>query len=201
MSEAEVGQSEAEMGQSEAEVGQGHTALVALRAGDLDAFSDWLHSARFASTAAAAATLRSVAGSIVTEGLAAGFAPTATVDQITATLCARRGIPLAPVTAANGSQSRRSMVESGALDEAAVRRELSATYDEIARLRAERDLLETRVDELAGARVLADQLAAELERDEWIRARLRRLKATRPVRGLIYVRRKIQSRTNSAANR
>jgi len=201
MSEAEVGQGEAEVGQGEAEGGQSEAALVALRAGDLDAFTDWLHSARFATTAAATATLRSVAGSIVTEGLAAGFAPTATVDQITATLCARRGIPLQPVTAANGSQSRRAMVESGALDEAAVRRELSATYDEIARLRAERDLLETRVDELAGARVLADQLAAELERDEWIRARLRRLKATRPVRGLIYVRRKIQSRTNSSANR
>ena len=214
MSEAEVGQSGAEMGQSGAEVGQGHTALVALRAGDLDAFSDWLHSARFASTAAAAATLRSVAGSIVTEGLAAGFAPTATVDEITTILVGRCGIPvspaapisrsegpLEPATGSEGSQSRRAMVESGALDEAAVRRELSATYDEIARLRAERDLLETRVDELAGARVLADQLAAELERDEWIRARLRRLKATRPVRGLIYVRRKIQSRTNSAANR
>jgi len=93
------------------------------------------------------------------------------------------------------------MVESGALDEAAVRRELAKTYDEIARLRAERDLLEARVDELAGARVLADELAAELERDEWIRARLRRLKATRPVRGLIYVRRKVRSRTSSAANR
>ena len=93
------------------------------------------------------------------------------------------------------------MVESGALDEAAVRRELAETYDEIARLRAERDRLEARVDELAGARVLADQLAAELERDEWIRARLRRLKATRPVRGLIYVRRKVRSRTNSAASR
>ena len=93
------------------------------------------------------------------------------------------------------------MVESGALDDTSLRRELSAAYDEIARLRAERNTLEARVDELAGARVLADQLAAELERDEWIRARLRRVKATRPVRGLVYARRWLRSRTSSAATR
>jgi hypothetical protein len=225
MSEAEVGQGEAEVGQGEAEVGHSSRPLVALRAGDLDAFSDWLHSVRFATTAEATAALRSVAGSIVAEGLNAGFAPTATVDEITTILVGRSGIPvsleatsisrsegplgpssrsegpLGPATHPHGWQSRRAMVESGALDEAAVRRELAETYDEIARLRAERDLLEARVDELAGARVLADQLAAELERDEWIRARLRRLKATRPVRGLIYVRRKVRSRTSSAASR
>ena len=191
---------------SEAEVGHSGGPLVALRAGDIDAFSDWLHSVRFSTTAEATAALRSVAGSIVAEGLDAGFAPTATVDEITTILAGRCGIsrseePLGTATGADGSQSRRVMVESGALDEAAVRRELAETYDEIARLRAERDLLEARVDELAGARVLADQLAAELERDEWIRARLRRLKATRPVRGLIYVRRKVRSRTSSAASR
>ena len=191
---------------SEAEVGQSGTPLVALRAGDLDAFSDWLHSVRFATAAEATAALRSVAGSIVTEGLDAGFVPTATVDEITTILAGRCGIPVSPtalVARADGlgSRSRRAMVESGALDEAAVRRELTKAYDEIAHLRAERDLLEARVDELAGARVLADQLAAELERDEWIRARLRRLKETRPVRGLLYVRRKVQSRTRSAASR
>ena len=207
MSGAEVGQSGAEVGQSGAEVGQGASPLVALRAGDLDAFSDWLHLVRFATPAEATAMLRSVAGSIVAEGLDAGFTPTATVDEITTILVGRCGIPgpasryEGPLGPVDGAQSRRAMVESGALDEAAVRRELAETYDEIARLRAERDLLEARVDELAGARVLADQLAAELERDEWIRARLRRLKATRPVRGLIYVRRKVRSRTSSATSR
>ena len=224
MSEAEVGQGEAEVGQGEAEVGQGDTPLVALRAGDLDAFTDWLHSVRFATAAEATAALRSVARSIVAEGLPAGFAPTATVDEITAILLGRCGIPvipgalvtrsegplgpvtrsqgpLGPVRGSDGAQSRRAMVESGALDEAAVRRELAKAYDEIALLRAERDLLEARVDELAGARLLADQLAAELERDEWIRARLRRLKETRPVRGLLYVRRTVHSRTRSAASR
>jgi hypothetical protein len=215
MSEAEVGQSEAEVGQGEAEVGQGDTALAALRAGDLDAFSDWLHDARFATTTAATATLHALAGAIVAEGLEAGFAPTATVDEITAILMGRCGLPVSPTAlisrsegplgpveaTSDGSQSRRALVESGVLDGAAVQRELSAAYDEIAHLRAERDALEVRVDELAGARVLADQLAAELERDEWIRARLRRLKDTRPVRGLLYVRRKVQSRTSSAASR
>jgi hypothetical protein len=215
MSEAEVGQGEAEVGQGEADVGPGDIPLVALRAGDLDAFSDWLHSVRFATAAEATLAMRSVAGSIVAEGLNAGFSPTATVHEITAILLGRCGIPVSAAALAtrsegplgppdgqqHGSQSRRAMVESGALDEAAVRRELVEAYDEIARLRAQRDLLEARADELAGARVLADQLAAELERDEWIRARLRRLKATRPVRGLVYVRRKVRSRTSSAASR
>ena len=49
--------SEAEVGQSEAEVGHGDPSLVAaldaLRARDLDTFSDWLHAVRFPSTAAA----------------------------------------------------------------------------------------------------------------------------------------------------
>ena len=206
MSEAEVGQGGAEGVQSEAEVVQSASALDALRAGDLDAFSDWLHAAHFATPAAASTTLRSLAASIVAEGLAAGFAPTATVDEITATLVGRCGISVTSADADNGAehsgaQSRRSVVETGSLDELSARRELLAAYDEIAHLRAERDALETRIDELSGARVLADQLAAELERDEWIRARLRRLKATRPVRGLIYVRRKVRSRMSSVARR
>ena len=191
-----------------AEVGQGGAevehALAALRAGDLDTFSDWLHSVRFASAPAATTALRSIAEAIVTEGLPAGFAPTATIDEITAILRGRCGIPVSPVaieSSEDGQQSRRAMVESGALDDTSVRRELSAAYDEIALLRAERNTLEARVDELAGARVLADELAAELERDEWIRARLRRLKATRPVRGLLYARRRLRSRTSSAATR
>ena len=184
-----------------AEVGH---ALVALRASDLDAFSDWLHSVRFSTTTAAMAAMRSLSEVIVAEGLGAGFAPTATVDEITAILVGRCGIPVGPATISShpqGQQSRRALVESGALDDTSVRRELSAAYDEIARLRAERDALEARVDEFAGARVLADQLAAELERDEWIRARLRRLKASRLVRGLLYARRRLRSRTSSAATR
>jgi hypothetical protein len=184
-----------------AEVGH---ALVVLRAGDLDAFSDWLHEVRFATTADATAALRSLAEAIVAEGLPAGFAPTATVDEITTTLVVRCGIPVSPAATPShphGQQSRLSLVESGAVDDASVRVELSAAHDEIVRLRAERDMLEARVDELAGARVLADQLAAELERDEWIRARLRRLKATRPVRGLLYARRRLRSRTSSATTR
>jgi hypothetical protein len=205
----------AEVGQSEAEVGQIDPSLVsaldALRAGDLDSFSDRLDAARFPSTPAASAALRSLADSIVTEGLSAGFAPTATIDEIAATLGGRCGVVLDPdhtTTAATedgqrprGGQSRRAIVESGTADGESMRRELLAAYDEIARLQAERDALEARVDELAGARVLADRLAAELERDEWIRARLRRLKASRPARGLIYVRRRLRSRTSSAASR
>ena len=208
MSEAEVGQSEAEVGHSDPSL---VAALDALRARDLDTFSDWLHAVRFPSTAAAVAALRSLAESIVVEGLPAGFVPTATVDEITATLVGRCGIPVAPAdsetdvahhhTPQRGEQTRRTIVESGPLDGESLRRGLLTAYDEIARLRAERDTLEARVDELAGARVLADRLAAELERDEWIRARLRRVKASRPVRGLLYVRRRLRSRTSSATSR
>lgn len=208
MREAEVGHGRAELGHGDPSLAG---ALDALRAGDLDSFSDWLEAARFSSAPAAAAALRSVADSIVAEGLSAGFAPTATIDEITATLGGRCGFALDPddITAAvtddqqrrRGGQSRRAVVENGTADGDSVRRELLAAYDEIARLRAERDALEARVDELAGARVLADRLAAELERDEWIRARLRRLKASRPARGLLYVRRRLRSRTSSAASR
>ena len=170
-------------------------ALEALRAGDLDTFSDWLHEARFPTTPAAIAALRSLAETIVAEGLRAGFVPTATVDEITTTLVGRCGIP---VTSADFAPHAS---DADARDDATLRRELSAAHDEIARLRAERDELETRVDELAGARVLADRLAAELERDEWLRARLRRLKATRAVRGLLYVRRRLRSGTSPETNR
>jgi len=203
MSGAEGVQSGAEGVQSGADgVQSAADALAALRAGDLDAFSDWLHAVRFPTLAAGHATLRAVAESIVNDGLPAGFAPTTTVAEITATLMARCGLPVHPADddVAGGRQSPRVLVESGALDDASVRRRLLAAYDEIARLRSERDALEVRVDELAGARVLADQLAAELERDEWIRARLRRVKATRPVRGAIYARRWLRSRTRSATN-
>jgi hypothetical protein len=189
---------------SGAEVGQGDAAIAALRAGDLDAFSDWLHTTRFSTTAEATVTLHSIARTIVAEGLDAGFAPTVTVEEITGVLAGRCGIglPAAPLAATPATlQSRRALIESGVLDDAAIRRELVAAQDEIVRLRAKRDALEKKVDELAGARVLADELAAELERDEWIRARLRRLKATRPVRALIHARRKVQSRTKSATTR
>ena len=175
-------------------------ALDALRGGDLDVFSDWLHDARFPTTPTAVAALRSLAESIVDEGLGAGFAPTATVDEITTTLVGRCGLRMSAEVIRVSDATDRPTRAVGR-DEAVLRKELVAAREEVARLRAERDALEARVDELAGARVLADALAAELERDEWIRARLRRVKGTRAVRGLIYVRRRLRSRTNSSANR
>ena len=170
-------------------MGQGEpvaAALDALRAGDLDAFTDRLHRCPLCHHGRRRSwRCARLAESIVAEGLAAGFAPTATVDEITATLVRslrhdRQSLREYRTCPSEGAQSRRSIVESGALDDAALRRGLLTTFDEIARLRAERDALETRVDELAGARVLADQLAAELERDEWIRARLRRAQSDTP---------------------
>ena len=176
-------------------------ALDALRAGDLDVFSDWLHETRFPTTPVAIAALRSLAESIVDEGLGAGFAPTATVDEITTTLVGRCGVRVSAndVRAGDDDPPRRHSPATGR-DEAALRHDRSVAHDEITRLLVERDALDARVEELAGARVLADALAAELERDEWIRARLRRLKSTRAVRGLIYVRRRVRSRTNASVN-
>jgi hypothetical protein len=203
MSDARARQSEVELRPIDPPV---VAALDALRAGDLDGFSDWLHDARFPSTAIAVAALRSLAESIVGEGLDAGLAPSATVDEITATFVGRCGLSTAVAAMAPGAPPR---VAGFGIDadadadphRAALRRELAAARDEIVRLRAERDALETRVDELAGARVLADALAAELERDEWIRARLRHLKQTRGARALIYARRRLLSRTSSPASR
>jgi hypothetical protein len=175
-------------------------ALDALRAGDLDVFSDWLHEASFPTTPVAVAALRSLAESIVDEGLGAGFAPTATVDEITTTLVGRCGLRSSADVIRAGDDPPRRHSSAAGRDESTLRRDLSVAHGEITRLQVERDALEARVEELAGARVLADALAAELERDEWIRARLRRLKSTRAVRGLLYVRRRVRSRTNASVN-
>src|SRR5207237_8680497 len=112
------------------EAWQSGAALDALRAGDLDGFTDALHAARFSTTMAARTALRSVAAAIVDEGLAAGFAPTATVDEITATLVGRCGIAVDPNDIganiseddadAPSQRSRRSLVATGAVDDTAL---------------------------------------------------------------------------------
>jgi hypothetical protein len=177
-------------------------ALAAVRAGDVDRLSDWLHDARFASSATGVVALRTVAETIVAEQLDVGFAPSATVDEITVVLAGRCGLSLdegSAVADVVRGQSRADAADAST--DVSVARQLTAARAEIERLRAERDALEARLDELAGARVLADELAAELERDEWLRARLRRLKDTRVARALIYARRRVRTRTKSSANR
>jgi len=95
--------------------------------------------------------------------------------------------------ARRGATTRRQVARSHGAAGAA----LIAAWDQIASLRAERDELEGKVAELGGARVLADELAAELERDEWIRARLRKAKATPPARALIKLRKVLVDRARA----
>jgi hypothetical protein len=172
-------------------------ALDALRSGDLDRFTDWLHDARLPPSPAAGDALRTLAEAIVAERLDAGFAPSSTVDDITIALADRRGVPI--IDGASGRTARPSAPPEPAND--AMARALAAAEEQIARLEAERDALEARLEELAGARVLADALASELESDEWIRARLRRLKDTRVARGLIYLRRRLRAGTKPSVRR
>jgi hypothetical protein len=194
MSDARARQDEIGARPIEPPLGQ---ALTALRAGDLDSFSDWLHEVRFPTSTVGIASMRTIAEVIVTERLDAGFAPSASIDEIAATLAGRSGLRGGDF----GGASTSPPSVSPTTDTSTVSHQLAAARAEIARLRAERDALEAKVDELAGARVLADALATELERDEWLRARLRRLKDTRAARAIIYVRRRLRAGTRSAASR
>lgn len=127
------------------------------------------------------------------------------VDTFACTLAARAGERLSRADvaawieaqgadyAARGALTRRDLARSQGAAGAA----LAAAWDEIASLTAERDELERKVAALGGAQVLAAELAAELERDEWIRARLRRAKATPPARALIKARKVLAGRVRA----
>src|SRR5690242_19298386 len=123
-------------------------ALEALRAGDLDRFSDWLHDTKFPSATAAIDALRTIAQAVVDERLDAGFAPAATVDEITGVLADRCGVPFTERARAHATRVTAPATEAGG--DAA--RALADARAEIERLKAERDALEVRLDELAGAR-------------------------------------------------
>jgi hypothetical protein len=177
-------------------------AIAALHASDHALFADAITSFGDVDPSVSLGGLATVADTIVHDALDAGFAPDATVDDITVVLAARAGlaVDLGDVERAHrddaarrrGRDSLRSLVGAGALTSAAANRRLAAALTEIDALRTDRDALEDRVAELGGARVLADELSAELERDEWIRARLRRAKSTPPARAVIALRRRLR---------
>jgi hypothetical protein len=112
---------------------------------------------------------------------------TPTSNPDTATVTAMR---------AAGQTSRYVLATTpDALEPAALRSALAEAYDDIDRLRAERDAFEDAAVAGEGARRLAIELGAELERDEWIRARIRRTKSTLPMRVAIRVRRLARARS------
>lgn len=85
-------------------------------------------------------------------------------------------------------------LDAGAIEAAEQPAALLAAWAELARARRDRDLAEADAVGHAAARTLAADLGAVLERDEWIRARLRNVKSTKPARALIAARKKALGR-------
>jgi hypothetical protein len=73
-------------------------------------------------------------------------------------------------------------------------RALTSAYDSLARAIRDRDAAEAAAVDAAASRALAQSLGVVLERDEWIRARLRTVKATKPAQALISARKRILGR-------
>ena len=93
-----------------------------------------------------------------------------------------------------GSWTMHDALASGAIDHPTASRALDAAWSALDRVRRDCERAEAAAIELAAARTLASSLGAELERDEWIRARLRRAKATKPVTMLIAARKRALKR-------
>lgn len=82
----------------------------------------------------------------------------------------------------------------GAIDDATARHALAAAWTDLVRARRDRDAAESAAIELEATRALAQSLGEELHRDEWIRARLRAAKATRPFKLVIELRKRVLRR-------
>jgi hypothetical protein len=93
-----------------------------------------------------------------------------------------------------GASTVTDAVARGDVDESDVRVALVQALDALAAARLARDAAEAATVELAATRALAQRLGEELERDEWIRARLRNVKSTAPARALIAARKRVLHR-------
>jgi hypothetical protein len=93
-----------------------------------------------------------------------------------------------------GASTVTDAVTRGEVDESDVRVALVHALVALTDARATRDRAEAAVVELAATRALAASLGEELERDEWIRARLRNVKSTAPARALIAARKRVLHR-------
>jgi len=88
----------------------------------------------------------------------------------------------------------RDALTAGAITEHDARIALAAAWDSCAIACADRDRAEVVAIEVAATRALAQSLGEELERDEWIRARLRKAKATKPATLAIAARKRLLKR-------
>ncbi|HEV8298615.1 MAG TPA: hypothetical protein VGQ20_15015 [Acidimicrobiales bacterium] len=95
---------------------------------------------------------------------------------------------------AEGTRTAQDVAADGLLDAEGSQRALASAYGALAAARVDRDRAEAAAVELAASRALVRELGDELERDEWIRARLRRVKATAPMRALIAARKRLRRR-------
>jgi hypothetical protein len=140
-------------------------------------------------------------------GAAAGEPSDTTVDEYALTLAGRAGLRVDaaaldrskraaadPDVWETGRSTMRDLVSQGALGPEALRRALLAAYDDLDVTRRARDQAQADAVDLVTAKALAQSLGEELERDEWIRARLRHAKATRPAKAVIAARRRLATR-------
>jgi hypothetical protein len=93
---------------------------------------------------------------------------------------------------AAGARTPRAVAAGGLLRPDAAQRALDRAYDALESARHVRVRAEVAAVELVAYRALAQSLGEELERDEWIRARLRTLKQTPPARALIAARKRLR---------
>jgi hypothetical protein len=93
-----------------------------------------------------------------------------------------------------GSLTPRRFAAGERLDARTAAVALTRAYDELVTARRDRDAAEQAAVDAAAIRALAQSLGEVLERDEWIRARLRAVKATKPARALIEARKRLLGR-------
>jgi hypothetical protein len=175
------------------------------------------HLARAESSHAALDVLWPLAEGLVADASTLDLGADVSVDTLALVLVRRAGVAVEPAdldrwrpiaapriapaatdpvaeTAARGAQTRRSLLHAGARTPEQLAGELDRVYDELAAALVARDEAEERAMALAGARELADRLAGELERDEWIRARVRKVKGTPVAKAAIKARRAVRDR-------
>ena len=95
---------------------------------------------------------------------------------------------------AMGTVTLRQAAADERLGAQAYARALTSAYDSLADAIRDRDAAEVAAVDAAASRALAQSLGEVLERDEWIRARLRTVKGTKPARALIAARKRILRR-------
>ena len=167
--------------------------------------------------ASAARVVWYLAASMVERGALGAEAPDRSIDEHALALAGTLGLtvtstdlerflrhegtlhaPAAAELATRAASTARSAAASGALDEDALRLALTRAYDDLTEARRDRDRAERAAVELEATRALARRLGDQLERDEWIRARLRNVKATRPARAAIAAKRRLTGRSRDA---